>query len=227
MKSVKSNAFLFCITAVLLISSCGKKEDSQQGQQNQPPRLAVMKVGESDVNLETSIPASLEGENDIEIRPQVSGFLTKVHVQDGQRVKKGEVLFTIDQVQLQAAVDQAEAAVAVAQANVNTAQTSVANNKILLDKNIIRQSAYQTSVDGLNSAKAQLNQAQAALTSARKNLSYSTVTAPVEKGQVLGEIRATLNGEEIARCSLIAAESVDRIGALAYFRRLLKEYMVL
>lgn len=180
MKSVKSNSFLFCITAVLLISSCGKKEDSQQGQQNQPPRLAVMKVGESDVNLETSIPASLEGENDIEIRPQVSGFLTKVHVQDGQRVKKGEVLFTIDQVQLQAAVDQAEAAVAVAQANVNTAQTNVANNKILLDKNIISQSAYQTSVDGLNSAKAQLNQAQAALTSARKNLSYSTVTAPVD-----------------------------------------------
>ena len=139
-----------------------------------------MTITETDANLETSFPATLEGENDVEIRPQVSGFLTKVHVQDGQRVKKGQVLFTIDQVQLQAAVEQAEAAVAVARANVNTAQTNANNNKILLDKNIISASAYQTSLDALNSAKAQLNQAQAALTSARKNLSYTSVTAPVD-----------------------------------------------
>ncbi|MDE5675020.1 MAG: efflux RND transporter periplasmic adaptor subunit, partial [Muribaculaceae bacterium] len=64
-------------------------------------------------------------------------------------------------------------------ANVNTATTNANNNKILLDKNIISASAYQTSADALNAAKAQLQQAQAALVSAKKNLSYSTVTAPV------------------------------------------------
>lgn len=159
------------------LTSCGDKSQSQQGMQ--APLLSVMTVAESNSILNTSIPATLEGENDVEIRPQVSGFLTKVHVDDGQRVQKGQVLFTIDQVQLQAAVDQAQAAVAVAQANVNTAQTNADNNKILLDKNIISASAYQTSIDALNAAKAQLNQAKAALISAQKNLSYTTVTAPV------------------------------------------------
>ncbi len=165
-------------TGGLLLPSC-KGNSGQQGQGAQAPELAVMTVSEQEQVLNTGYPTSLEGENDVEIRPQVSGFLTKVNVEEGQKVTKGQTLFTIDQVQLQAAVDQAQAAVAVAQANVNTAQTNANNNKILLDKNIISASAYQTSVDALNAAKAQLQQAQAGLTSARKNLSYTTVTAPV------------------------------------------------
>lgn len=168
---------LAATTAALNLGSCGDGKNQQTGLT--VPELAVMKITETDANLETAFPATLEGENDVEIRPQISGFLTKVHVESGQVVKKGQVLFTIDQVQLQAAVDQAKAAVEVAQANVNTAQTSEQNNKILLDKNIISASAYQTSVDALNAAKAQLNQAKAGLISAQKNLSYSNVTAPV------------------------------------------------
>lgn len=169
---------LIFTNGVLILTSCSGKEDSQQTGM-QVPELSVMTISESNANLETAFPATLEGENDVEIRPQVTGFLTKVHVESGQRVNKGQVLFTIDQVQLEAAVNQAKAAVEVAQANVNTAQTNAANNKILFDKNIISQSAYQTSVDALNAAKAQLLQAQAGLTSAKKNLSFSTVTAPV------------------------------------------------
>jgi membrane fusion protein (multidrug efflux system) len=175
--------------SAMLVVSCGKQD---QQQQQAAPELAVMTVGECDATLESVYPATLRGTNDVEIRPQISGFITKVCVQEGQYVNKGQTLFVIDQVQLQAQVDAAKAAVAqsaaavdVAQANVNTAQTNVNNNKILLDQNIIAATAYQTSVDGLNAAKAQLNQAKAAqnsakanLVSAQKNLSYSTVTAP-------------------------------------------------
>ena len=169
---------LMLATGGLVLPSC-KGDAGQQGQGAAAPELSVMTISEQDAVLNTGYPTSLEGENDVEIRPQVSGFLTKVNVEEGQQVSKGQVLFTIDQVQLQAAVEQAQAAVAVAQANVNTAQTNANNNKILLDKNIISASAYQTSVDALNAAKAQLLQAQAGLTSAKKNLSYTTVTAPV------------------------------------------------
>lgn len=176
---VSTVAFSSVISASVFCS-CGDKSGAQQQAGMQAPVLSVMTVSESNSTLDSAIPATLEGENDVEIRPQVTGFLTKVHVQDGERVRKGQVLFTIDQVQLQAAVEQAQAAVAVAQANVNTAQTNADNNKILLDKNIISASAYQTSVDGLNAAKAQLNQAKAALISAQKNLSYTSVTAPVD-----------------------------------------------
>ncbi len=162
--------------AMLCVTGC-KKQEAQQ--QQQAPELAVLTIGESDAVINTEFPCTLEGENDVEIRPQISGFLTKVCVTEGQTVSKGQVLFQIDKVALQAAVDAAAAQVQVAQANVNTAQTNANNNKILLDKNIIGAPAYQTSVDALNSAKAMLNQANANLVSARKNLSYSTVTAPV------------------------------------------------
>lgn len=159
----------------LVLSSCAGE---QQKQAAPAPELAVITVGEKDATLQSMYPATLHGKNDVEIRPQISGFLTKVHVSEGQRVSKGQRLFTIDQVQLQAAVDAAKAQVEVAQANVNTAQTNADNNKLLFDKNIISASAYQTSVDALNAAKAQLNAAKAQLTSAQKNLSYSVVSAP-------------------------------------------------
>lgn len=167
----------FCLVAGgALLTSCGKKEQATGAMQ--APEFTVMTVGESDVTLETAYPATLHGQNDVEIRPQVSGFLTKVHVTEGQHVATGQVLFTIDQVQLQAAVDAARAQINVAQANVNTAQTNANNNKLLFDKNIISASAYQTSVDALNAAKAQLSAAKAQLVSAEKNLSYSVVKAP-------------------------------------------------
>lgn len=162
--------------AVMMPSCKGKQE--QQQQQQQAPELAVLTVSEENTTLDNSLPTTLEGENDVEIRPQIQGFLTKVCVEEGQKVSKGQTLFIIDQVSLQAAVEAAQAAVAVAQANVNTAQTNMNNNKMLFEKNIISQPAYQTSVDAYNAAKAQHNQAMANLTSARKNLSYSVVKAP-------------------------------------------------
>lgn len=181
----------------IMMASCSNQADQQQAQ---IPELAVMTVGTSDATLYTSYPATLHGRNDVEIRPQITGFLTNVNVTEGQHVTAGQVLFTIDQVSLQAAVSaaksqvlQAQASVQVAQANVNTAQTNAANNKLLKDQNIISASAYQTSVDALNAAKAQLGQAQASvkaaqasLTTAEKNLSYSVVRAP-ESG-IIGTI---------------------------------------
>ncbi len=161
---------------VLSLASC-KGKQQQQGQQ--APELAVMVVGEENANLETGYPTTLQGSNDVQIRPQIQGFITKVHVHEGQRVSAGQILFTIDQVTLQAAVDAAKASVQVAQANVNTATTNANNNKILYDKNIISSAAYQTSVDALNAAKAQYSQAAANLASARKNLSYANVTSPI------------------------------------------------
>ena len=190
---MKIKHLILPITTIVVVglTGCGKK-DAAADQQQQAPELAVLTVGADDATLQTGYPASLHGKNDVEIRPQVSGFITRVCVEEGQRVSAGQVLFTIDRVALQAAVDaaqaqvgQAQAAVVAAQANVNTAQTQANNNKMLLDKNIISSSAYQTSVDALNAARAQVNQAQAALaaaraqlTSANKNLSYASVTAP-------------------------------------------------
>lgn len=161
--------------AALTFSSCGGQ---QQTQQAGAPSLAVLTVQQSDSELNRSYPATIKGKTDIDIRPQVTGFITKVHVDEGQRVHKGQVLFTIDQVQYQAAVDNAEAAVNSARTAVSTAELTEANKRKLLDKNIISEYEWQMAANQLAQAKSQLAQAQAGLTQARKNLAYTNVTAP-------------------------------------------------
>lgn len=222
MKRQLTSRIALCLTAAAPALLIGCKGDQQQMQQ-QAPELAVITVGESDASLNTAYPATLHGKNDIEIRPQVTGFLTKVNVQEGQHVAAGQVLFTIDQVQLQAAVDAAKAAIEVAQANVNTAKTNMQNNKILLDKNIIAPTAYQTSVDSYNGALAQLHQAQANLVSSQKNLSYSVVKAPA--AGVVGTID-NKEGSLVSPSTLLTILS-DNGDMQAYFSLTEKEVLTL
>ncbi|MCH5326113.1 MAG: efflux RND transporter periplasmic adaptor subunit [Duncaniella sp.] len=146
--------------------------------QQQAPSIAVLTLSPETTNLQTTFPATIKGKTDIEIRPQVTGFITKVHVDEGQRVRKGQVLFTLDQVQFNAAVDQARSAVNSAQTAVNTARMTADSKKALREKNIISEYEYQLSQNSLAQAEAQLANAKAALVTAQKNLAYTVVTAP-------------------------------------------------
>lgn len=161
--------------AALALGSCGGK---QQAPAQQAPQVAVMTVETGTSDLSSSYPAIIKGKTDIDIRPQVTGFITKVHVDEGQRVRKGQTLFTLDQVQFQAAVEQAEASLNSAKAAVNTAAITEKNKRMLFDKNIISETEWQLAANQLAQAKAAQAQAQAALTNARKNLAYTVVTAP-------------------------------------------------
>ncbi|MDE6191674.1 MAG: efflux RND transporter periplasmic adaptor subunit [Muribaculum sp.] len=160
---------------VLCMTACGGQ---QQQAQAPAPEIATITVDYGNSNLESAFPATIKGRTDIDIRPQVTGFITKVHVDEGQQVKKGQVLFTLDQVQFQAAVDQALASVKVAETGVATAQLTADNKRTLFDKNIISEYEWQMAANALAQAKAQLAQAQANLVNARKNLAYTTVTSP-------------------------------------------------
>lgn len=167
---------------VLALSSCSGKGDQaaqMAAMQNQTPELAVVTVEPGSSDLSHAYAATIKGKVDVDVRPLVSGFVTKVHVDEGQFVKQGQPLFTLDQVTFQAAVEQAQASVNSAQASVTSAQLTADNKKLLFDKNIISDYEYQLAVNQLATAKSQLANAQAALTSARKNLSYTVVTAPV------------------------------------------------
>lgn len=169
-----ANLILLGATA-LMFSSCSKQ---QQQQQAGAPEIATMTVALGNSEVESSYPAQIKGKTDIDIRPQVTGFITKVHVDEGQRVSKGQVLFTLDQVQFQAAVDQASAAVRSAQTAVNTAKLTADTKRQLFEKNIISQYEYQLAQNDLANAQAALAQANSALVNAKKNLSYTVVTAP-------------------------------------------------
>ena len=157
------------------LTSCGEKTQ-QMG--DMTPDIATITVAEGTSDLASNYAATIKGKTDIDVRPLVSGFITKVHVDEGQRVSKGQTLFTLDQVQYQAAVDQTLAQVNAARTAVESARLTADNKQRLFDKNIISEYENQLAKNQLSQAEAQLSQANAALTTARKNLSYTVVTAP-------------------------------------------------
>ena len=108
----------------------------------------------------------------------MSGYITKLCVDEGAVVHKGQPLFLIDAVPYQKAVQAAEAAVEVAKANVATTQLTVDSKTELHAQNIISDYDLQTAKNSLASAKAALAQAEAQLASARNDLSYTTITSP-------------------------------------------------
>lgn len=179
MKKTTIKAAVFTAAVAVALVGCKKGDNKQAaGAQQQAPAIEVLTIEPSTSELANSFPAVIRGKTDIDIRPQVSGFITKVCVDEGQAVHKGQTLFIIDQVQYQAAVSQAKAAVNSARAAVNTAKSQEANQRMLFDKGIISQTQWQTAADQLAQAQAGLAQAQANLTSAQKNLSFTVVTAP-------------------------------------------------
>ena len=163
--------FAFCLT---LLSSCGKKGFDMGG----APECAVQTLQPATVNLTSSYPATIKGKQDVEIRPQVSGFITKVCVDEGSIVRKGQVLFIIDPTQYEAAARSAKAAVATAEAAVSTQQITVDNKRALNKKNIISDYDLAMAENSLASAKAQLASAKAQLISAEQNLGFTNVKSP-------------------------------------------------
>lgn len=161
--------------AALLFASCGQKSQNIGEAGND---YAVVTLQPKDVELNTAYPATIKGMQDIEIRPKVSGYLTQLLVDEGATVRKGQPLFKIDDVQYRAAVNQAIASVNVVKANINTQKLTVENKKMLHSKQIVSDYDLQTAINQLASLEAQLQQAEAALQSARDNLRYCTVTSP-------------------------------------------------
>ena len=162
---------LFAV-GVSLLTACG---NNQSGMKLGDNEFAVLAVNSTTSDQTTSYPATIRGTQDIEVRPQVSGFIVKLCVDEGATVRKGQALFQIDPTQYAAAVGQAKAAVEMAKANVATLTLTEKNKKALFDQKIISDFEYQTAVNQLMSAKASLAQAEASLVSANQNLSFCTV----------------------------------------------------
>ena len=157
-----------------LLSSCGQGDKGT----GKAPEFAVLTVQTTTANLTNSYPATIKGKQDVEIRPMVSGFITKLHVDEGAVVRKGQVLFSIDPVQYQAAVNSAKATVETAKAALNTQELTTANKRELNKKQIVSDYDLLMSENQLAQAKASLAQAEAQLVNAQNNLSYTRVTSP-------------------------------------------------
>ena len=157
------------------LAACGQAPTVQTNSEYE-----VMGITTSDRELQTPYSASIRGRQDIDIYPQVSGFLTKLCVEEGQSVRKGQVLFIIDQVPYRAALQTAEANVEAARASVATAQLTYDSKKELFAQNVISEFDLQTSYNNLLTARAQLAQTEAQRVSAANNLSYTEVKSPAD-----------------------------------------------
>ncbi|EJX05642.1 multidrug resistance protein, AcrA/AcrE family [gut metagenome] len=174
-KIMKLRQTVLLSLAMSMLAACG---GGQGGAKMGDNEFTVITVNSTTSDQSTSYPATIKGTQDIEVRPQVSGFIVKLCVDEGATVRKGQALFQIDPTQYAAAARQAKAAVEMAKANVNTLTLTENTKKTLHDQDIISDFEYQTAVNQLMSAKASLAQAEAQLVSANQNLSFCTVTSP-------------------------------------------------
>ncbi|MGV3460790.1 MAG: efflux RND transporter periplasmic adaptor subunit [Flavobacterium sp.] len=161
---MKKRSLLSAIAALTILASCGKKEEQQAPPQGPMP-FPVQTVAIQDATTFEEYTANLEGQQNVEIRPKVDGFIQKIYVDEGQQVRKGQLLFKLETQTL----NQDAAA---AKANVNAAQVEVDRLAPLVERNIISKVQLET-------AKARLAQAKAAYAGVAATISYGTITSPV------------------------------------------------
>ena len=170
---MKKMMMLAAVAATLV--SCGGGGGRPQFGDNEFP---VVTVGTSSADMQSTYPATIKGVQDVEIRPKASGFIMQINVKDGQTVGAGQVLFVIDNETAQQQVRQSQAAVNTAQQQCNTAKLTYENSQKLHESRVIGDFELQTSQNSYEVAQAQLAQAQAALASAKEQLSYCYVKSP-------------------------------------------------
>lgn len=151
------------IAALLLTAISCKKEQPPQQKPIMPYK--VTQVVKTNTELISEYPTTLEGVVDVEIRPKVAGYIEKILVDEGQEVRKGQVLFKLE---TQAATQDA----AAAKARVDAAQVEVNRLKPLVERNIISQVQLET-------AKANLATAKSSYQSVLAQINYATITSPV------------------------------------------------
>lgn len=172
----KTKILLIAVLTVVLASCGGGKSGGKPNFGDN--EYAVRTVQGQNADLQTTYPVTIKGVQDVEIRPKVSGFITKLCVKEGQQVKAGQLLFVIDNVTYAAAVRQARAAVNAAKAQLNTARLTYNNSQKLFKNNVIGSYELQSSKNAMESAAAQLAQAEAAYVSAKQNLDFCFVSSP-------------------------------------------------
>lgn len=178
--SKRNKIFSLLLTVSLLAISCGdsNRQGGMQQDGQQAQSYPVLNLQPRSIELTSSYPATLEGLQTVEIRPRVPGYITEMHVDEGDLVNEGEVLFSLNSEEFEQEVRSAKANVQAAKASVNTAKDEVERLQNLVDKEIVSNYQLQSAKNSLKSNKAALAQAEARLVNAQVNLAYTKVKSP-------------------------------------------------
>jgi membrane fusion protein (multidrug efflux system) len=214
---MKKQSFLSILAASIIIASCGKKDDksAQAGAAAQIKEFKTLTLQPKSATLYTDYPASIQGQQNIEIRPRIDGYIDKIFVDEGTVVKAGQALFKISAPEYEQQVRTAAASIKSAQASVSSAKLAVNKVRPLVDKGIISKYELESAQYNYEAAMATLSQANASLVNAKTNLGYTTVTSPVNG--VVGSIPFRL-GSLVGPNTAEALTTVSSIGHVyAYF----------
>lgn len=165
------------IIVLVALSACQKSQPQAGGRP--PPEVVVVVAQPKDMPASYEYVAQIAGVREVEVRPRVSGILEKWNYTEGARVAAGQSLFTIDPEPFRAALARADAALASAQANLDLAKRNAGRLKPLFEARAVSQKDYDDAASAEEVAIANLKGAQAAVTEARLNLSYTRVEAPI------------------------------------------------
>ena len=166
---------------IVLMSSCGSSDKGVNAPKAPPPvPVTVYSLQKGNAVYYDAYPATLVPLNEVQLRPQVTGYITGIFFKDGQHVSKGQKLYAIDQQQYAASYNQAVANLNVAKASLGKAQQDADRYDELLKKDAIaRQTAEHAQAD-LQASKMQLEAAKANVASVQTNVKYSTIYAPFD-----------------------------------------------
>ncbi|QSW88680.1 MULTISPECIES: efflux RND transporter periplasmic adaptor subunit [Flavobacterium] len=213
---MNKQSFLSILAASLIIASCGKNDKSAQaGGAPQIKEYKTVTLQLESATLNSDFPASIQGQQNIEIRPRVEGYIDKIFVDEGAVVKAGQPLFKISAPEYEQQVRTATASIKSAQADLSAAKLAVNKVRPLVEKGIISKYDLESAQYTYESAVASLAQANAALVNAKTNLGYTTVTSPVNG--VVGSIPFRL-GSLVSSNTAEPLTTVSSIGNVyAYF----------
>ncbi|MEN2412355.1 efflux RND transporter periplasmic adaptor subunit [Flavobacterium mesophilum] len=214
---MNKQSFFSILTAAVILSSCGNKNDksAQAGGAPQVKEYKTLTLQPESATMYSDYPASIQGQQNIEIRPRVEGYIDKIFVDEGAVVKVGQPLFKISAPEYEQQVRTASASIKSAQADVSAAKLAVNKVKPLVEKGIISKYDLESAQYTYESALATLAQANASLVNAKTNLGYTTVTSPVNG--VVGSIPFRL-GSLVSSNTAEPLTTVSSIGNVyAYF----------
>jgi len=175
MTKKRSITAMFLGMATLL--ACGGKEEKPQVPTTTP--VATYKVQRGEAISYDEYPATVTPLKVVEVRAMASGYVTGIYFEDGQRVRKGQKLYQIDQQQIQASVDQAQANLRVAEANERLAQKDAERYQELDRNEAIAKQVLDNALARLETAKLQVQSARATVEQSRSGLKYTSVFAPI------------------------------------------------
>ncbi len=178
--NMQTKKFLIILMMLIAISCGDQTRVGQAGSAAKIKEYPVIAVKAQSTRLFKDYPTKLQGQQTVEIRSKIAGYIEQIFVDEGAFVKKGQVLFRLNANDIQATVRSAEAMVKVAEADVKIAEVNVEKTKPLVEKNIVSKFDLESVESTQKSKEALLAQTKANLENARANLQYTLITSPTE-----------------------------------------------